>query len=63
MIGFEPDQVSQDMSSWINLTLEKSTAAHSLFHNIPELDGAELYLRPVILFPVKCRGRAPDARP
>ena len=45
MISVEPDQVSQVMWSWINLTLEKSTSAQRIFHNCPELDGAEVYPR------------------
>ena len=39
---------SQEMWSWINLTLEKSTSAQRTFHNVPELEGAELYRRLVV---------------
>ena len=45
MVDLEPDQVSPEMWARINLTLEKSPAAQRTFHNVPELDGAELYRR------------------
>ena len=43
--GLEPEQVSQEMWSWINLTLEKSASAQRTLHNVPVLNGAELYRR------------------
>ena len=45
MVDLEADQVSQEMWSWINLTLENPTSAERTLHNVPELNGAELYRR------------------
>ena len=45
MVDLEADQVPQELWSWIYMTIEKSTAAQRTFHNVPELNGAELYRR------------------
>ena len=43
MVALEPAQVSQEMWSWLNLSLESSVSAQRVFHNIEELNGAEVY--------------------
>ena len=45
MVDLEPGQVGQELWSWLYLTLEKSTSAQRTFHNVEELNGAELYRR------------------
>ena len=45
MMNLCPIQVSRELWSWINLCLEKSTSAQQTFHNVPELNGAEVYRR------------------
>ena len=54
MLTIDPVQASQELWSWINLTLEKSATAQRDFHNAEELNGAEAYRRLVQpLNPVK----------
>ena len=45
MMNLCPIQVARELWSWINLCLEKSTSAQQAFHNVPELNGAEVYRR------------------
>ena len=45
MMNLDPIQVSRELWSWINLTLTKSTSARQTFHNVEELNGAEVYRR------------------
>ena len=45
MIDFDPVQAAQELWSWLNLTLEKSATASRTFHNVEELNWAELYRR------------------
>ena len=42
MSDLEPDQVNRELWSWLSLTLEKSSSAQRTFHNVPELQGAEV---------------------
>ena len=45
MMNLDPIQVSRELWSWINLCLTKSTSARQTFHNVQELNGAEVYRR------------------
>ena len=43
MIMIDPVRMSQNRWSWLNLALEKSATAQRTFHNVEELNGAEVY--------------------
>ena len=45
MMSLDPLQVAHEMWSWLNLTLEKSSSAQRIFHNVGELNGCEVYRR------------------
>ena len=48
MMTLDPMQISRELWSWLNLSLEKSTSAQQTFHNIEELNGAEVYRQLVV---------------
>ena len=48
MMSLDPMYISRELWSWLNLSLEKSTSAQQTFHNIEELNGAEVYRQLVV---------------
>ena len=48
MMTLDPMHISRELWSWLNLSLEKSASAQQTFHNIEELNGAEVYRQLVV---------------